>query len=183
MIRDVFYYGKKPNVHPREKFAKNLADARQQCTTEHFWIINEFCNYRGFDWDFDFEFLPDEDVWAAEHNNVWPSQHQKDSGTWLCPEKHSDIIVYRADVNPVTRVPIMNNWFIEQNVDTTKFDFSWHPDSSDPPFIYRWGNKFYPVEIGHAIEYRTENAKSIKYMTDVVELLPNWECWEINDDV
>ncbi len=60
MLRDVFYYGRKPNVHPREKPAKDLEHARQQATTEHFWIINEFCNYTGFDWDFDFDFLPDE---------------------------------------------------------------------------------------------------------------------------
>ena len=98
MLRDVFYYGKKPNVHPREKFATSLEDARSQCTTEHFWIINEYCDYRNFDWDFDFEFLPDEDVWAEQHNNIWPSTRHSDSGTWLCPEQHSDINIYRADV-------------------------------------------------------------------------------------
>ena len=64
MLRDVFYFREKPNVHPRERTANDLADARRQCTTEHFWIINEFGNYRDFDWDWDFEFLPDEDVWA-----------------------------------------------------------------------------------------------------------------------
>ena len=57
MLRDVFYYGSKPNAHPREKHAIDLADARQQCTTEHFWIINEYCDYTNFDWDFDFDFL------------------------------------------------------------------------------------------------------------------------------
>jgi len=35
MLRDVFYYGSKPNVHSREKFATSLEDARKQCTTEH----------------------------------------------------------------------------------------------------------------------------------------------------
>ena len=54
MLRDVFYYGDKPNVHPREQFAENLADARSKATTRDFWIINEFCDYRNFDWDFDF---------------------------------------------------------------------------------------------------------------------------------
>ncbi len=49
MLRDVFYFGDKPNVHPREKFAVDLADARSQCTTEHFWIVNEFSDYKGFD--------------------------------------------------------------------------------------------------------------------------------------
>jgi hypothetical protein len=41
MLRDVFYYGLKPNVHPREKYAADLADARRQCTTDHFWIIKK----------------------------------------------------------------------------------------------------------------------------------------------
>jgi len=103
MLRDVFYYGKKPNVHPREKFATDLADARRQCTTEHFWIINEFCDYTNFDWDWDFDFLPDEEVWTSLHNNVWPSHYQKDSGTWLCSEEDSGIIIYRSDVDPRVR--------------------------------------------------------------------------------
>ena len=41
MLRDVFYYGNKPNVHPREQFAESLEDARQKATTRDFWIINE----------------------------------------------------------------------------------------------------------------------------------------------
>lgn len=104
MLRDVFYYGSKPNVHPREKFAKNFEDARSQSTTVDFWVINEFCDYRGFDWDWDFEFLPDEDVWTEEHINVWPSQHQRDSGTWLCNTSNKEpLIIYRADVTPLIR--------------------------------------------------------------------------------
>ena len=56
MLRDVFYFGEKPNVHPRERFAQNIDDARSQCRTSHFWIINEYCDYSVFDWDFDFDF-------------------------------------------------------------------------------------------------------------------------------
>jgi hypothetical protein len=178
MLRDVFYYGNKPNVHPREKFAASLEDARQQCTTEHFWIINEYCDYRNFDWDFDFEFLPDEDVWAEEHNNVWPSQHQKDSGTWLCPSSFSDVIIYRADVDVVKRKNIKNNnWVLLDLVDETKFDFSWHPDSSDPPYIYTWGCKFFPVELQACLEYHAPDATNVKYMSDIVQLLPQLDRW------
>lgn len=177
MLRDVFYYGKKPNAHPRERFARDLVDARQQATTEHFWIINEYCDYRGFDWDFDFEFLPDEDVWAEEHNNVWPSQHQKDSGTWLCPKEHSDLIVYRNDVGILYRRYIeSDNWVFLDTIDGTKFDLSWHPDPTDPPYIYKWGCKYFPVEVKHVLEYRVENATETKYMREVVDLLPK-TCW------
>ena len=178
MLRDVFYYGNKPNVHPREKFATSLEDARQQCTTEHFWIINEYCDYRNFDWDFDFEFLPDEDVWTEEHNNVWPSQHQKDSGTWLCSSEPSEIIIYRADVEPIKRKNIKNsNWVLLDLVDETKFDFSWHPDPTDPPFIYVWGCKYFPVELQACLEYHVPGATNVKYMSSIVELLPQTERW------
>jgi hypothetical protein len=185
MLRDVFYYGKKPNVHPRERFAISLEDARKQSTTEHFWIINEYCDYRGFDWDFDFEFLPDEDVWAEEHINVWPSQHQKDSGTWLCnTDNVSPLIIYRADVNPVKRKNEKNdNWVLKELVDESKFDFSWHPDPTDPSYIYKWGNKFFPVQFGSVIEYHVKDATEIKYMSTVVELLPKWDNWQTFDDI
>lgn len=177
MIRDVFYYGEKPNVHPREKFASSFEDAKRQNTTEHFWIINEFCDYTNFDWDFDFDFLPDEDVWASEHINIWPSKHQKDSGTWLCYENCTDVKIYRNDVNPLNRKPT-NNWVLLDKIDTTKFDLSWHPDPTDPPYIYKWGCKFFPAEIKHVLEYRVDGATDIKYMINIVELLPNDECWE-----
>jgi len=177
MIRDVFYFNKKPNVHPREKHADNLAHARAQSTTEHFWIINEFCEYRNFDWDWDFEFLHDEDVWAEEHNNVWPSFHQKDSGTWLCSTEFSDIVIYRADVDPIARKNEQSaNWNIIQEIDKTKFDFSWHPDAG-PAFIYVWGNKWHPVELEPVIEYHVEGATERKYMSDVVDVLPQTGRW------
>ena len=182
MLRDVFYFGEKPNVHPREKFAEDLADARNQSTTEHFWIINVFCDYRGFDWDFDFEFLPDEDVWTEHHNNVWPSQHQKDSGTWLCPKEHSDVVVYRNDVSPVKRKNTRtDNWVIVQNIDQTKFDFSWHPDPTDPPYIYIfptiWNNVGGP-------EYHVKFATEKKFITSQIGVtIPEMNKWEIPNNV
>ncbi len=178
MLRDVFYYGSKPNAHAREKHAINLADARQQCTTEHFWIINEYCNYTNFDWDWDFDFLPDEEVWTGEHNNVWPNNLHKDSGTWLCSKNYSDIIIYRADVEPIYRKNIKNdNWVVLEKIDELKFDFSWEPNPYDPPYIYRWGCKFYPIEIKHYVEYHVKGATDIKYMPIPVELLPEWDKW------
>ena len=178
MLRDVFYYGKKPNVHPRERYAENLDHARSLSTTDHFWIINEFSDYTNFDWDFDFEFLPDEDVWAEDHTNVWPSQHQKDSGTWLCTKDPSELIVYRNDVDPVRRKNEKNeNWVLLDLVDESKFDFSWHPDPTDPPYIYRWGCKFFPVQLKHVLEYRVPGATQVKYLDTIVELLPQTELW------
>ena len=178
MLRDVFYYGSKPNAHAREKYAIDLADARQQCTTEHFWIINEYSDYTNFDWDWDFDFLPDDEVWTGEHNNVWPNQYQKDSGTWLCSKQDSEIIIYRSDVEPVYRKNTKhNNWVILDKINELKFDFSWEPNPYDPPYIYKWGCKFYPAEIKHYVEYHVKGATNIKYMTEIVELSPEWNKW------
>ena len=185
MLRDVFYFGEKPNVHPRERHAENIDDARAKCTTSHFWIINEFCDYTNFDWDFDFDFLPDEDVWAEDHNNIWPSIHQKDSGTWLSPKEISDIRVYRQDVNPLNRKKEPSTlWKFLDNVDKTKFDFSWHPDPSDPPYIYKWGGKFFPVELASVLEYHTPgNNGIVKYMKQIVDLVPNHDLITIHQPI
>jgi hypothetical protein len=167
MLRDVFYYGDKPNVHPRERHATDLADAKIQCTTEHFWVINEHCNYKDFDWDWDFDFLPDEDVWAEEHNNVWPSPYQKDSGTWLCSTNIDALTVYRADVDPIPlKDEITKNWKIIEYIDKSKFDFKWHPDPSDPPYIYVFGNNWHPGTIMPTVEYHVSGATDRKYITD-----------------
>ena len=179
MLRDVFYFNKKPNAHPRERHANNIAHARQLATTEHFWIINEFCDYRTFDWEWDFDYLPDEDVWAEDHNNVWPSNYQKDSGTMLCPKENSDLIIHRGDVNPIKRKNEPDPcWRIRETINPASFDFGWHPDPSDPPFIYVWGNKWYPCELQSTIEYLTPGATEYKYMPDIVAVLPENERWK-----
>ena len=185
MLRDVFYYGQKPNAHPREKFAQDINDARRQATTEHFWIINEFCDYTRFDWDFDFEFLHDNDVWAESHNNVWPSKYQKDSGTWLCAKENSAIIIYRNDVDIVPRKPVTHTyWQILSPIDESKFDFGWHPDPTDSPYIYVWGNQWYPGTIMPTVEYHVDGATQRKYIESSLAILaqqPN--SFEVFEDI
>jgi len=183
MLRDVFYYGKKPNVHPKEKVATSLEDARQQATSEHFWIINEFCDYRDFDWDFDFEFLSDADVWAEEHINVWPSQHQKDSGTWLVnTDNKTPLTIYRADVDPIKRKNEKNsNWVLKDSIDESKFDFSWHPDPTDPLYIYIFPTNWNPVG---GPEYHVTGAIEKKFLTTQIGVtVPQTDKWNIPSNV
>jgi len=169
MIRDVFYIGNKPNVHPREKPAINILDARRMATTEHFWLINNICDYKNFDWDFDFEVLPDEEVWTQEHINIWPSDYQKDSGTWLVPKNNSEFKIYRNDVD---KVPIKNiireNWKVLHDIDYSKFDFKWHPDPTEKPFIYVFGNQWYSGHIMPTVEYHVEGAKFHKFVNNII---------------
>ena len=184
MLRDVFYYGEKPNIHPREKPAKDFEEARYLTTTEHFWIVNEFCDYTNFDWDFDFELLDDENQWEQEHINIWPSQHQKDSGTWLCSKNSTDVFIYRTDVEPVIRKKIKSsNWVLIENINENVFDFSWHPDPTSPPYIYKFGCRFYPVTTQAVLEYHVPGATEYCYMDTIVELNIEYEKWNILEDI
>ena len=40
-----------------------------------------------------------------------------------------------------TRTTIDTFWDIPSNVDTSTFDFTWHPDDRDPPYIYQFGTQ------------------------------------------
>ena len=98
-------------------------------------------------------------------SNVWPSKHQKDSGTWLCTKKQSDIIIYRNDVDPLDRKNEINEyWVILKDIDTDKFDFSWHHDPTDPPYIYVFGNQWYDSVTEPSVEYHVTGATQRKYM-------------------
>lgn len=179
MIRDVFYFGDKPNAHPREKHASSYEDALRQSTTEHFWIINEFCDYRNFDWEFDFEFLPDETVWTQDYVNVWPSQWQKDSGTWLCSiNADPNVKIYRTDVDVVKRKNIITkHWQNTEKFTPQQFDYSWHPDIHDLPFMYQFGTQWAKT---HGPVYVVDNSTTTKYMDIIVaKMLNDMTHWHI----
>lgn len=75
-------------------------------------------------------------------------------------------------------------WYIKDSIDITEFDFTWHPNPVDPPFIYAWGNKWVPAEVKPTIEYRIPNATQYKYMGNEVKILPimdNWTVYNEND--
>jgi hypothetical protein len=185
MLKDVFYFGDKPNAHPRERFAPDLETARKLSTTDHFWVINSKCDYKNFDWEWDADFLPDEEVWTGEHINIWPSQWQKDSGTW-CVYKYNEVPykVYRADVDPVPYKREAGEWKIIHDIDPTTFDFSWHPDPTDPPFIYVFGNHLYSAQKMPTLEYHVEGATERKYVSDLVPTLASKpELFEVYDKV
>jgi hypothetical protein len=77
----------------------------------------------------------------------------------------------------VTVLPDMARWVEVQEVDKSKFDFSWRPDPTSPPYIYTWGNKWIDAELKPTIEYRGQNATERKYMTNDVIVLPEWDRW------
>jgi hypothetical protein len=129
---DVFYIGTKPNVFAHERAVASIEQAQQESRTRFFWMINYLADYTGFD------FLWEPVPWQAHQRHAWASQWQKDSGTYLVPcqgytdtNYHSEIITMTEDIS------------LWQNVNSVEaFDFSWHPDYSDPVFNYEFGTQW-----------------------------------------
>jgi len=81
---DVFYTGPKPNIFAFEKYADSIESADQQCKTKYFWYLHGDNDYNKF--DFEYEPPP----WEADHTHVWPSQWQRNGGTYLIPKGTKD---------------------------------------------------------------------------------------------
>jgi hypothetical protein len=62
------------------------------------------------------------------------------------------------------------------------WDYSWVPDPGDPPYIYVFGNQWWPAEKMPTVEYRVPGATERKYVTwPRVQLTPSLEHWTVPD--
>jgi hypothetical protein len=86
---DVFYLDKPTGLFPHERKASSVEDAAIQSRTSSCWIVNYLCDYTEF--DFLYQPLPHQ----CDQAHVWPSQHQKNSGTWLIPRLPGEVEVNR----------------------------------------------------------------------------------------
>ena len=131
---DVFYSGIKPNRFAHEQQADSINHAQELSRTRYFWWINYLTDYT----DFDFLFEPP--PWEKHQRHTWPSQWQKDSGTYLVPKQGCTETNYRKNCI-LTRLPDKTIWNIPENFDQDSFDWSWHPDPTDPPYTYQFGTQ------------------------------------------
>jgi len=160
---DVFYSGRKPNQFAHEQAADSIEHAQRLSRTEYFWWITYLADYS----EFDFLYVPP--PWQAEYTHVWPSQHHEYSGTYLVPRQGE--IKYHFHAQVVPNQPSQDHYRVIHN---SEFDFSWAPHPHDPPYIYVFGNQWWPANIMPTVEYHAPGATERKYMTfPKAELLKN----------
>jgi len=114
---DIFYIGPKPNLFPFEKEVNNITEAQQLTRTDYCWIVNTYNDYSGWD------FLWQPDPWEATHQHVFPSQWQRDSGTYLIPKQEITDVNYRTEClvtrqRPTTDVVLIDH--LDNNVSNAK---------------------------------------------------------------
>ena len=139
-----------------EQPATSLEDAADKCKTTHYWYIYGGNDYTGFN----FEYVPV--PWETDHLHVWPSQHQRNGEVYLANRRtHQNQQWHFHTEQSVVRKPDRSVWRVPDNINDTDFDYSWHPDRTEPDYEYRfptqWQREGGPVYPGSA---------GVKYMTD-----------------
>ena len=154
---DVFYSGQKPNLFPHEQEADSIEHAQQLSRTRYFWWVNYLTDYSG--WDFLWEPVP----WQCHQRHAWPSQWQKDSQTYLVP-KHGYTETHYRNEKQLTRYYDLPCWTIPAGFDVESFDWSWHPDPTDPPFIYQFGTQHQRTG---GPQYQVPGATDLKFVDQI----------------
>jgi hypothetical protein len=155
---DVFYTGNRPNRFPHEQPADSIEQAQQKSRTRYFWWITYLADYS--DWDFLWEPVP----WQSHQRHAWPSQWQKDSGVYLIPKLgYTDTNYHSAPaINRIAKE--QDRWQIPNGLDTNSFDWSWHPDPTDPPYIYQFGTQHQRTG---GPQYHVPGATDIKFVDQI----------------
>jgi hypothetical protein len=172
---DVFYLGKKPGVFVHERAADSIEHARQLCTTRYFWWVTYLADYSG--WDFLWEPVP----WQANQIHTWPSQWHEYSGTYLVPKEPTDQLNFHSEIVP--NQSQQENWLVLHDIDENIWDWSWSPHPLDPPYIYVFGNQWWPGEIMPTVEYHVPGATERKYMDLPTKLISNKTHWTVPDSI
>ena len=161
-------------MFPHEQKVSSIEQAIQLSRTRFFWIVNYLCDYTGFD------FLWEPVPWQTHQRHAWPSQWQPDSGTYLVPKQGYTDTNYRTD-RQVIAVGSRDGWHIPDTVDADQFDFSWHPNSNETPYIYQFGTQHQKTG---GPRYVVSGAVEVKYVsTPRAHRVAQSDQWMVPDTV
>ncbi len=129
---------------------------------------------------FDFTWRPDPHDRPYTHQ--FGTQHQKTGGPkFVIPENEG--IKYQSCQTAI-RKPDINSRAWRPLINDCTIDYSWHPDDTEPPFIYVFGNQWHSSIDMPSMQYRVKGATEKKYITSLqATLLPNLERWVTPDDI
>jgi uncharacterized protein YfaT (DUF1175 family) len=137
-----------PDIEEKQK--------RKALWEKGYWVIPE-----GLDTsNFDFTWRPY--VYERPYTHQFGTQWQRTGGpSFVIPE--SEGIKYHNAQHAI-KLPNKTN-FVKITNESVKFDYSWHPDDTDPPYIYvfTFKNK-YNDEAEHVLEYHTPGSTDKKYL-------------------
>jgi hypothetical protein len=138
---------------------------RKKLWDQGYWEIPEGLDITNFD----FSWRPE--LHDRPYIHQFGTQHQKTGGPrFIIPENEG--IKYQSHQHAI-KLPNPDDRGWRPLVPNSTMDFSWHPDETEPPYIYVFGNQWYDVDTIPTYQYRVKGATEKKYMYDVIaKLLP-----------
>ena len=154
-----------------EQQADSIEHAQQLSRTRFFWWVHYLADLRG--WDYLWEPKP----WELHQRHAWPSYWQKDAGVYLVPKDWNGTEThYHTDKTIPTRRGY-EFWAVPSNILLDSVDFDWHPDPSDPPYIYHFPSQY---QAASGVTYTAPGATEIKVIDDFkVTALPDLTNWHV----
>lgn len=152
----------------------NELQRRQELFDRGYWEVPDNLDTSNF--DFNWRPEPYDRPYIHEFGTQW----QKTGGPrFVIPENEG--IKYQAHQRAI-RLPRPEDRCYRPLRSNIQFDYSWHPDSNDPPYIYVFGNQWYDSETMPTVQYRVKGATEKKYITDVrARLCPCMDRWIVPD--
>jgi hypothetical protein len=149
---------------------------RLELFKQGYWEVPDFLDTS----DFDFDWRPEPHDRPYIHQ--FGTQHQKTGGPrFVIPE--SEGIKYQSH-QKAKKLPDPDNRCYRNLVSNINFDYSWHPDDTEPPFIYVFGNQHYDGTTMPTVQYRVKGATDKKYIDNITAtLLPELEYWYTPDGI
>jgi hypothetical protein len=151
----------------------NDLERRKQLNELGYWEIPDNLDTSTFD----FTWRPF--VYERPYIHQFGTQWQKTGGPrFIVPENEG--IKYHSFQNAI-KLSNENDRGWRPLVPDASIDFSWHPDETEPPYIYIFGNQWYGAEEMPTFQYRVKGATEKKYVNNYkATLLPNLDdkCWK-----
>ena len=149
----------------------NEIERRRKLWEQGFWEIPSDIDTS----DFDFSWRPD--IYDRPYVHEFGTQWQRTGGPrFVVPEYEG--IKYR-DEQFVNKLSSDKNFkiLVDSNIE---FDYSWHPDQTEPPFIWVFGNQHLSSTEMPTVEYHVSGSTERKYITDVsAKIIGNSNYWKV----
>ena len=134
-------------------------EKRELFWSQGYWEIPDGLDVSGFDFDWrPFKY-------DRPYIHQFGTQHQKTGGPkFVVPNNEG---TKYQDFQKAIALPNKENRCWRPLVNSATIDFSWHPDETEPPFIYVFGNQWYDAEVMPTYQYRVKGATQKKYVNDI----------------
>jgi hypothetical protein len=119
------------------------------------------------EFDYSWEPNPFDPAYIYVFGNQWYSAEVEPT-----VEYHAPGATERKYVHDIVARVQPNTTHYHQHGAVESFDYSWHPDPGEPPYIYVFGNQWHSAEIMPTVEYRVPGATERKYMSAPCAQLP-----------